>query len=172
MLLLLLMMMMMMMMVLNYVLYAYRPVYMRYVSKHLYSARVGQLSKQTTGFPVDDEWCLCNGTSSPSVSHARGVHPPWDHNAFPPCFGFPPIIPISVYISPLFCENYYFPLLWQIPPWFTQFHLLFTYFTCISFPSALTMMHLCITQCTYWTPVPRRHVCRYQLTDVLDSWPF
>ena len=24
---------------------------------------------------------------------------------------------------------------------------------CISFPPTLTMMHLCITQCTYWTPL-------------------
>ena len=24
---------------------------------------------------------------------------------------------------------------------------------CISFPPYLTMMHLCITQCTYWTPL-------------------
>ena len=55
------------------------------------------------------------------------------------------------YISPLFRENYYFPLLWQIPPCFSQMHLLFTYFTCISFPPTLTIMHLCITQCTYWT---------------------
>src|SRR6218665_4042262 len=31
--------------------------------------------------------------------------------------------------------------------------MLFTYFMCISFPPSLTMMHLCITQCTYWTPL-------------------
>ena len=35
----------------------------------------------------------------------------------------------------LFRENYYSPLLWQIfSPCFTQIHLLFTYFMCISFP--------------------------------------
>ena len=37
---------------------------------------------------------------------------------------------------------------------FRKIHLLFTYFMCISFPPTLTMMHLCITQCTYWTPLP------------------
>src|SRR6218665_266587 len=31
----------------------------------------------------------------------------------------------------------------------------FTYFSCFSFPPSLTMMHLCITQCTYWTPLGR-----------------
>src|SRR6218665_366607 len=25
--------------------------------------------------------------------------------------------------------------------------------TCISFPLTFTIMHLCITQCTYWTPL-------------------
>src|SRR6218665_3833392 len=34
-------------------------------------------------------------------------------------------------ISPLFPENYSFPLLLQISPCFRQIHLLFTYFTCI-----------------------------------------
>src|SRR6218665_175576 len=29
----------------------------------------------------------------------------------------------------------------------------FPYFTCFSFPHSLTMKHLCITQCTYWTPL-------------------
>ena len=34
----------------------------------------------------------------------------------------------------------------------------FTYFSCFSFPPSLTMMHLCITQCTYWTPLGRSGV--------------
>src|SRR6218665_1474315 len=32
-------------------------------------------------------------------------------------------------------------------------HLAPLYLTCISFPPTFTMMHLCITQCTYWTPL-------------------
>ena len=58
-------------------------------------------------------------------------------------------------LSPCFAKIIISPLLWQIfPSFFRQFHLLFTYFTCISFsPYTLTVMHLCITQCTYWTPL-------------------
>src|SRR6218665_3522627 len=80
-------------------------------------------------------------------------------------------------ISPLFSKNS--QTLWKIfkllpfsekfldfhPPKFLmtfflvidhKFRLLFTYFTCFSFPTfppTLTMMHLCITQYTYWTPL-------------------
>src|SRR6218665_1620815 len=58
------------------------------------------------------------------------------------------------YISPLFHGNYSFPPTFtNFSPCFRQIHLLFTYFTCIFFPPTLTMMHLCITQCTYWTPL-------------------
>src|SRR6218665_573947 len=59
------------------------------------------------------------------------------------------------YIFPLFCEIFYFPLLLKISPSpvlekFTSFlHTLCVF----RFPPALTMMHLCITQCTYWTPL-------------------
>ena len=35
---------------------------------------------------------------------------------------------------PLFRENYYSPYFTKFPPCFRQIHLLFTYFTCISFP--------------------------------------
>src|SRR6218665_1864839 len=31
----------------------------------------------------------------------------------------------------------------------------FKYFLCFSFPPSLTMMHLCITQCTYWMPLAK-----------------
>ena len=129
----------------------------------------------------------------------RGVHPPWDHDAFAPCFRFPPIsekfsdfleifsilpfperflhfhppkflmtfflvidhkfrisplFSLFQFISPLFRENYSFPLLLQIfPPVLNKFtcflHTLRVYFP----PHTLTMMHLCITQCTYWTPL-------------------
>src|SRR6218665_3303655 len=68
-------------------------------------------------------------------------------------FEFPPLFPVSVHCS------LPFPLCFAkiiIPPYFSKFSLcfrncllLFTYFLCISFPPPLTMMHLCITQCTY-----------------------
>src|SRR6218665_2139041 len=48
----------------------------------------------------------------------------------------------------------------ELPPYFLNFPSdsvkctrFFTYFTCFSFTPSLTMMHLCITQCTYWTPL-------------------
>ena len=70
------------------------------------------------------------------------------------------VVDYKFLISPLFSlfhyqfrENYYFPLLLQISPCFPGICVFFTYFMCISFPPTLTMMHLCITHCTYWTPL-------------------
>src|SRR6218665_1365673 len=60
-------------------------------------------------------------------------------------FRISPLFSLFQYIFPLFRENYYFPpTLTNFPPYFTQIHLLFTYFTCISFPPTLCMMHKCI----------------------------
>src|SRR6218665_197678 len=39
-------------------------------------------------------------------------------------------------------------------PLFSTNLRVFTYFVCFSFPPTFTMMHLCITQCAYWTPLP------------------
>src|SRR6218665_109078 len=58
-------------------------------------------------------------------------------STFPPCFA-------KIIISPYF-EKF--------PSCCRKVHLLFTYFMSISSPPPLTMMHLCITQCTYWTPL-------------------
>jgi len=134
---------------------------------------------------------------------SRGVHPPWDHDAFSSLFQISPyfqkifklrgkfskfdlfptnfsifilqnfwsiflVIDHKFRISPLFSlfryihspllrENYYFPLLSKIPLCFRQIHLLYTYLhtLCVfRFPPTLAMMHLCISQCTYWTPLP------------------
>ena len=42
----------------------------------------------------------------------------------------------------------------NFPPDFIKLTCFFTYFMCFSFPPySLTVMHLCITQCTYWTPL-------------------
>ena len=53
----------------------------------------------------------------------------------------------KIIISPLLSK------ISQFPPCFRKIHLLFTYFMCISFPPTLTVMHLCIPQRTYWTPL-------------------
>src|SRR6218665_1964426 len=63
-----------------------------------------------------------------------------------------PLFSLLQYISPCFSEII-LPTLTNSPPPFIKIHLLFTYFMCISFPPSLTMMHLCITQCMYWTPL-------------------
>src|SRR6218665_1650900 len=63
--------------------------------------------------------------------------------------------PLFQYISPLFRENYYFPptLPNFRPPVFDKFTCFLHTLRVFRFPPTLTMMHLCITQCTYWTPV-------------------
>src|SRR6218665_1021871 len=84
-----------------------------------------------------------------------------------------PLFSLFQYISPLFRENYYPPPYFdKCPPCFTQIHLLFTYFTCISFPHTFTMMHLCITQCTYWTPLIARDSGRPLIQSFIHSYHF
>ena len=55
--------------------------------------------------------------------------------------------------SPLFCENYYSPTFTNFPPVFKKFTCFLRTFRVFRFSPTLTMMHLCITQCTYWTPL-------------------
>ena len=66
----------------------------------------------------------------------------------PQILNFPPISSVSVHFPPE-----YFPLLWQISPCFKKFTCFLHTLCVFCFPPALTMMHLCITQCTYWTPL-------------------
>ena len=98
------------------------------------------------------------------MEHLEASIPHWVHDAFPPCFRFPPIFDHKFRFSPYFCCFSTFPpcfakiiispVLWQIfPPVlhkFTCFYILYGYFVS---PPTFTMMHLCITQCTYWTPL-------------------
>ena len=63
-----------------------------------------------------------------------------------------PYFPVSIHF-PSIPGKFFFPLLMQnFPPDFVKLTC-FTYNTRISFPPTFTMMHLCITQCTYWTPM-------------------
>src|SRR6218665_131977 len=64
-----------------------------------------------------------------------------------------PLFSLFQHISPLFRQNYYFTFK-NCPPCFLKFTCFLHYFLCILFPPTLTMMHLCITQCTYWTTLP------------------
>ena len=62
-----------------------------------------------------------------------------------------PLFSLFYYISPLFRKKYYFPLLFQIPLWFRKLYMFF-YILSVFFVSPY-FDHLCITQCTYWTPI-------------------
>ena len=54
---------------------------------------------------------------------------------------------------PLFRTNLSFPYFPKFPPWFRKMSVFCTCFLWFSFPPTFTMMHLCITQWTYWTPL-------------------
>ena len=52
----------------------------------------------------------------------------------------------------LFRENYYFTYFSKYPPDLVKLTCFYIPLICIfRFPPSLTMMHLCITQCSYWT---------------------
>src|SRR6218665_658420 len=57
------------------------------------------------------------------------------------------------YISPPFRQNYSSPLLFKMSLCFRQIFMFFTYFLCFSFLPTFSMLHLRITQRTYWTPL-------------------
>jgi len=66
-----------------------------------------------------------------------------------------PLFLLFQYISPIFHEIVS-PYFSKFHPWFHQIYMIFTCFMCFSFPPSLTMMQLCITQCTYWTPLANK----------------
>ena len=72
-----------------------------------------------------------------------------------------PLFSLFQYISPLFPENDNFPLLLlQIPPPAFVKCTCFLHTLCdFCFPPSSTMMRLCITQCTFWTPLALDTTC-------------
>jgi len=61
--------------------------------------------------------------------------------------------PLSIHF-PLFRQSYSFrPTFQNFPLFSANLRAFYIYFLCFSFPPTFTMMHLCITQCTYWTPL-------------------
>src|SRR6218665_4208562 len=78
--------------------------------------------------------------------------PPETMMHFPPCFRFPPYFPCFSTFPPVSRKLFFPPTLTNSPLFYTNspaFYILYVYFS----PPTLTMMHLCITQCTYWTPL-------------------
>ena len=138
-----------------------------------------------------------------NVDESRGVHPPWDHDAFPPSdsplffeqfsysvehllnvtfsrkifdfhppkflmtfFSFfshrPQISNFSLFslfryiLPPCFAKICISPYLKNFPSVFEKFACVLHTLCVFPFPPSLTMMHLCITQCTHWTPLDER----------------
>src|SRR6218665_3086097 len=77
----------------------------------------------------------------------------FDHR---PQISISPLFFLFQYISALFRENYYVPpTLTKLPPVLHKFTCFLHTLRVFRFPPTLTMMHLCITQCTYWTPLSK-----------------
>src|SRR6218665_303299 len=96
-------------------------------------------------------------TILPFPKHFLDFHPPKFLMTFfshqPQISNFPPVFPVSVHFLPVSRKLLF-------PPYFQNFPHVFDKFTCFlhtlcvfRFPPTLTMMHLCITQCMYWTPL-------------------
>src|SRR6218665_911215 len=67
------------------------------------------------------------------------------------------------YISPCFAKIIISSLLSKLsPPVFEKFTCFLHTLCVFRFPPTLTRMHLCITQCTYWTPLPMNRLNRGQ----------
>src|SRR6218665_2490655 len=74
----------------------------------------------------------------------------------PEILKFPSVFLVSVHFPPVFQQLLFSPLTFKnFPRCFRKITcFLHTCTFCVfRFPPTLTMMHLCITQCTYWTPV-------------------
>ena len=71
------------------------------------------------------------------------------------CFSRPTFPPISRKLL-------FFPYFLKFPPDFVKFTCFYMHALCVfRFPQSLTIMHLYITQCTYWTPL----VPTYDITE-------
>ena len=128
------------------------------------------------------------------VGIARGVHPPWGHDAFPPLFQISPyfreIFGLWGKFSKLYLflknflifirRNFWWPFLvidhkFRISPLFSLFHYIFPLFReNYYFPPTLTNIHLCFTRIhllfTYFTCISfpptftMMHLCITQCT--------
>src|SRR6218665_1184860 len=64
-----------------------------------------------------------------------------------------PIFAVSVHFPPVSRKLFFPPTLTNFPPVLDKFTCFLHTLRVFRFPPTLTMMHLCITQCTYWTPL-------------------
>ena len=89
----------------------------------------------------------------------------------PQISNFAPIFPVSVHVPPCFAK------IIISPPILTYFPDVLDTFTCFlhtlrvfRFPPTLTMMHLCIIQCTYWTPLCELTNWRWKTVLFFKPW--
>ena len=68
-------------------------------------------------------------------------------------FEFSPYFPCFNTFPPCFAKIIIPPTLINFPPVLDKFTCFLHTSRVFRFPPTLTMMHLCITQCTYWTPL-------------------
>src|SRR6218665_522315 len=69
-------------------------------------------------------------------------------------FEFPPYFRYVNTFPPIFRQNYSFHSTFiNFPPVFSKFTCFLHTLCVFRFPPTFTMMHLCITQCTYWMPL-------------------
>src|SRR6218665_3967976 len=66
---------------------------------------------------------------------------------------FPLIFPVSVHFPPVSRKLFFSPTLTNFPSVFEKFTCFLHTLCVFRFPPTFTMMHLCITQCAYWTPL-------------------
>ena len=72
-----------------------------------------------------------------------------------------PLFSLFQYISPISEKLLFARIPLQISPWFRNIYAFLHTFSVLRFPPTLTLMHLCITQCTYWTPLVIKNVSIY-----------
>jgi len=65
----------------------------------------------------------------------------------PQIWKFPPLFSYFLHISG---KSFFPPYFVKFPLWFRKIFVFCTCFLWFSFPPTLTMINLCITQCTYW----------------------
>jgi len=71
----------------------------------------------------------------------------------PQISNFPPYLAsFSTFPPPCLAKIIIFPYCEKFPPVFKKFTCFLRIFRVFRFPPTLTMMYLCITQCTYWKP--------------------
>ena len=116
---------------------------------------------------LDEE--VTSGRSGTRRFSTQGASIPLGQWCISLCFRFPPYfrkcfrlcrqffqfhLTQNLEFSPYFWKINISPFqLLQISLWFLKFTCFFYILCVFRFPPTLTMMHLCITQCTYWTPL-------------------